>query len=94
MAALEDSLRAEIFRRSPRGLVLTDAGEALLEPARQMQAGAEAAELAAEREHGTGRPGDRPEIRRLEKPFHVSDLGRERTSRQLAIGAEERSARR
>lgn len=46
MAALEDSLRAEIFRRSPRGLVLTDAGEALLEPARQMQAGAEAAELA------------------------------------------------
>jgi len=46
MAALENSLRAEIFRRSPRGLVLTEAGEALLEPARQMQAGAQAAELA------------------------------------------------
>lgn len=46
MAALEDSLKAELFRRSPRGLVLTDAGEALLAPARQMEEGAQAAELA------------------------------------------------
>ena len=46
MAALEDSLRAELFRRSPRGLILTEAGEALLAPARQMQEGAQAAELA------------------------------------------------
>ena len=46
MAALEESLRAELFRRSPRGLELTDAGEALLPPARQMQEGAQAAELA------------------------------------------------
>ncbi|MGH0033149.1 MAG: LysR family transcriptional regulator [Myxococcota bacterium] len=46
MAALEDSLRAEIFRRSPRGLALTEVGEALLGPARQMEEGAQAAELA------------------------------------------------
>jgi DNA-binding transcriptional LysR family regulator len=46
MAALEESLHAEIFRRSPRGLELTEAGEAMLEPARQMEQGAQAVELA------------------------------------------------
>lgn len=46
MAALEESLHAEIFRRSPRGLELTEAGEAMLGPARQMQQGAQAVELA------------------------------------------------
>jgi DNA-binding transcriptional LysR family regulator len=46
MAALEQSLHAELFRRSPRGLELTEAGEALMGPARQMEAAAKAAELA------------------------------------------------
>jgi DNA-binding transcriptional LysR family regulator len=46
MAALEESLRAELFRRNPRGLELTEAGEVLLGPARQMQEAAHAAELA------------------------------------------------
>jgi len=46
MAALEESLRAELFRRSPRGLELTEAGEAMLGPARQMEQGAHAVELA------------------------------------------------
>lgn len=47
MAALEDSLGVELFRRSPRGLRLTGTGEALLGPARQMEAGAQAVELVA-----------------------------------------------
>ncbi len=47
MRDLEESLRAELFRRTPRGLALTEAGEALIAPARQMQAGAHAVELAA-----------------------------------------------
>lgn len=47
MAALERSLGSELFRRSPRGLELTEAGEAILRPARQMQQEAEAIELAA-----------------------------------------------
>jgi len=47
MSALEEHLRVELFQRSPRGLQLTDAGEALLGPVRQMQDGAHAAEVAA-----------------------------------------------
>ena len=47
MAALEESLGAELFRRGPRGLELTGTGEALLGPAHQMEAGAQAVELAA-----------------------------------------------
>jgi DNA-binding transcriptional LysR family regulator len=47
MAALEESLDADLFRRGPRGLTLTETGEALLEPARQMEAGAQAVELVA-----------------------------------------------
>ena len=46
MAALEEGLRAELFRRSPRGLELTEAGEAMLSPTRQMEQGAHAVELA------------------------------------------------
>jgi DNA-binding transcriptional LysR family regulator len=46
MAALEESLRAELFHRNPRGLELTEAGEALLGPAQQMREAAHAAELA------------------------------------------------
>lgn len=46
MAALEESLHAELFRRSPQGLELTEAGEAMLEPVRQMAQGAQAVELA------------------------------------------------
>lgn len=46
MAALEEELGAELFRRGPRGLELTEAGEAILEPARQMREGANALELA------------------------------------------------
>ena len=52
MAALEESLRAELFRRSPRGLELTEAGEAMLGPARQMEQGAHAVELAVKRAFG------------------------------------------
>ena len=46
IAALEEDLRAELFRRSPQGLELTEAGEAMVEPARQMEQGAQAVELA------------------------------------------------
>jgi len=46
IAALESSLGAELFRRSPRGLELTEAGEAVVEPARQMEREAQALELA------------------------------------------------
>ncbi len=35
--ALEDQLRAELFQRQPRGLVLTETGAALMAPARAMQ---------------------------------------------------------
>lgn len=45
MAALEKSLRAELFRRSSRGLELTETGEAMLGPARQMEQGARSLEL-------------------------------------------------
>ncbi len=46
MAALEDSLQAELFRRSPRGLDLTEAGEAVMGPARKMERDAQELELA------------------------------------------------
>jgi DNA-binding transcriptional LysR family regulator len=46
MAALEARLRAELLRRTPKGVELTEAGESLLQPARQMQQEALAAELA------------------------------------------------
>jgi DNA-binding transcriptional LysR family regulator len=46
MAALEERLGAELFRRTPRGLELTEAGEAILEPARHMEQEARAAEVA------------------------------------------------
>ncbi len=36
--ALEDQLRAELFQRQPRGLILTETGAALMEPARAMEA--------------------------------------------------------
>jgi DNA-binding transcriptional LysR family regulator len=46
MAALEESLQVELFRRSPRGLELTKAGEALIEPAQQMEQSAQAIAVA------------------------------------------------
>jgi DNA-binding transcriptional LysR family regulator len=46
MAALEERFQTELFRRTPRGLELTEAGEAILEPARQMAQGVHAVELA------------------------------------------------
>lgn len=47
MAALQEALRAELFRRGGRGLELTETGEAILAPARQMASEAQAIELAA-----------------------------------------------
>jgi DNA-binding transcriptional LysR family regulator len=47
ISALEESLHTELFRRGPRGLELTEAGEALVGPARQMEDAAHAVELAA-----------------------------------------------
>jgi DNA-binding transcriptional LysR family regulator len=46
MAALEERLGAELFLRTPRGLELTEAGEAILEPARHMEQEARNAEVA------------------------------------------------
>ncbi len=46
MAALEQRLRTELFRRTPRGLELTEAGEAVVAPARQMEQEARAIEVA------------------------------------------------
>src|SRR5262245_58437889 len=46
MAALEARLGAELFLRTPRGLELTDAGEAILGPARQMDEEVRAVEVA------------------------------------------------
>jgi DNA-binding transcriptional LysR family regulator len=46
MAALEERLRAELFRRTPRGVELTEAGESVLPAARQMEQEALAVELA------------------------------------------------
>jgi len=45
MAALEDRFRTELFRRTPRGVELTEAGESILPAARQMEQEAHAAEL-------------------------------------------------
>jgi len=47
MAALQQSLGAELLRRGPRGLELTESGEAILGPTRQMAQEAQAIELAA-----------------------------------------------
>ncbi len=47
MTALEESLGSDLFHRSPRGLALTAAGEALLGPVREMESGAQAVELVA-----------------------------------------------
>src|SRR5262245_58631221 len=46
MAALEERLRAELFRRTPRGIELTEAGESVLSAARQMEQEANSLELA------------------------------------------------
>ena len=46
VAGLEESLGAELFRRSPRGLELTEAGEAILPHAQRMAEGAGELELA------------------------------------------------
>lgn len=46
MAALEARFRTDLFRRTPRGIELTEVGELLLQPARQMQEEAVAAEVA------------------------------------------------
>ena len=45
--AIEDQLGVELFHRQPRGLELTDTGGALIDPARQMRAAANAMTLAA-----------------------------------------------
>lgn len=47
MAALQQSLGSELLRRGARGLELTESGEAILGPARQMEQEAQAIELAA-----------------------------------------------
>lgn len=46
IAALEQQTGAVLFERTARGLSLTDAGEALVEPARRMQVAAQALSLA------------------------------------------------
>jgi DNA-binding transcriptional LysR family regulator len=46
MAALEERLRAELFRRTPRGIELTESGESVLSAARQMEQEANSLELA------------------------------------------------
>ena len=46
MAGLEERLRTELFRRTPRGVELTEAGESILPSARQMEQEAHAALLA------------------------------------------------
>jgi len=46
MAGLEERLRTELFRRTPRGVELTEAGESILPAARQMEQEAHAALLA------------------------------------------------
>ena len=46
MAALEERLRAELFRRTPRGIELTEAGESVLSAARQMEQEAHSLELS------------------------------------------------
>jgi DNA-binding transcriptional LysR family regulator len=46
MAALEERLRTELFRRTPRGVELSEAGESILPAARQMEQEAHSALLA------------------------------------------------
>ncbi|HEY8153979.1 MAG TPA: LysR family transcriptional regulator [Myxococcota bacterium] len=46
MAALEERLRTELFRRTPRGVELTEAGESIVPAARQMEQEAHAVEIA------------------------------------------------
>ncbi len=46
MTALEERLRTELFRRTPRGVELTEAGESILPAARQMEQEAHGVELA------------------------------------------------
>lgn len=46
MAALEERLGAELFLRTPRGLELTETGEAILEPTRHMEQEVRAVEVA------------------------------------------------
>ena len=53
MRALEDALATRLFKRAAKGLVLTEAGAALVEPARAMQEAAMRMQLtAAGREEG------------------------------------------
>jgi DNA-binding transcriptional LysR family regulator len=47
MAALEEQLDAEVLRRGPRGIGLTETGEAILEPIRRMRDEASAVDVAA-----------------------------------------------
>jgi DNA-binding transcriptional LysR family regulator len=47
MAALEEQLDAEVLRRGPRGIELTETGEAILEPIRRMRDEASAVDVAA-----------------------------------------------
>lgn len=47
IAALEDRLQAALLTRGPRGSLLTEVGESLVEPARQMHAAAQALQRAA-----------------------------------------------
>jgi DNA-binding transcriptional LysR family regulator len=47
MAALEEQLGAEVLRRGPRGIELTETGEAILEPIRRMRDEASAVDVAA-----------------------------------------------
>lgn len=47
MAALEERLGAELFQRTSRGLELSETGEAILGPARQMEREARGIEVAA-----------------------------------------------
>lgn len=53
IAALEDQLKAQLFQRTPRGLLLTDAGEQVLSGARRVEEEALAIERQAEAAHQT-----------------------------------------
>lgn len=53
IAALEDQLKAQLFQRTPRGLLLTDAGEQVLTGARRVEEEALAIERQAEAAHQT-----------------------------------------
>lgn len=53
IAALEEQLKAQLFQRTPRGLLLTDAGEQVLVGARRVEEEALAIERQAEAAHQT-----------------------------------------